>query len=196
MNSLLIKGVMGSSLALALLAAGAAQAGTLTGVTFALANNAPSAVTTATFQFKTETALAPGTFHNAPYLELPGFSLNTDAACTGVTMTVDGVPRVPNFCAISVGSAIGVQTNAGISAGAIVVVSIPVTNPATIGLKTTSFFRTSATPGNAVIDAPAAQPSVTIVAAVPTLSEWAMILFGLLLAGGAALYIQRRQMAV
>ncbi|WP_426039366.1 IPTL-CTERM sorting domain-containing protein [Brevundimonas sp. DC300-4] len=30
-------------------------------------------------------------------------------------------------------------------------------------------------------------------AAVPTLSEWAMILFGLMLAGGAALYIQRRQ---
>ncbi|WP_298159215.1 Ig domain-containing protein [Brevundimonas sp.] len=29
---------------------------------------------------------------------------------------------------------------------------------------------------------------------VPTLSEWAMILFGLLLAGGAALYIQRRQL--
>ena len=32
-------------------------------------------------------------------------------------------------------------------------------------------------------------------AAVPTLSEWAMILFGLILAGGAALYIQRRQKA-
>lgn len=33
-------------------------------------------------------------------------------------------------------------------------------------------------------------------ASVPTLSEWAMILFGLLLAGSAALYIQRRQPAV
>lgn len=31
-------------------------------------------------------------------------------------------------------------------------------------------------------------------APVPTLSEWAMILFGLLMAGGAALYIQRRRM--
>ena len=30
-------------------------------------------------------------------------------------------------------------------------------------------------------------------ATVPTLSEWALILFGLILAGGAALYIQRRQ---
>lgn len=38
--------------------------------------------------------------------------------------------------------------------------------------------------------------TVNFVAAapVPTLSEWAMILFGLVLAGGAALYIQRRQM--
>lgn len=34
------------------------------------------------------------------------------------------------------------------------------------------------------------------VAAVPTLSEWALIVFGLMLAGGAALYLQRREMAV
>ncbi len=32
-------------------------------------------------------------------------------------------------------------------------------------------------------------------AAIPTMSEWAMIFFSVLLAGGAALYIQRRQMA-
>lgn len=32
-------------------------------------------------------------------------------------------------------------------------------------------------------------------AAVPTLSEWALILLGLTLAGGAAIYIQRRQLA-
>lgn len=36
----------------------------------------------------------------------------------------------------------------------------------------------------------------TPVAAVPTLTEWAMILFGLSLAGGAALAIQRRRLAV
>lgn len=34
------------------------------------------------------------------------------------------------------------------------------------------------------------------VAPVPTLSEWAMIMFGLVLSGGAAVYIQRRQLAV
>ena len=32
--------------------------------------------------------------------------------------------------------------------------------------------------------------------AVPTMSEWAMILFGLILASGAALYIQRRKLVV
>lgn len=37
---------------------------------------------------------------------------------------------------------------------------------------------------------------VAAAAAVPTLSEWAMILFGLVLAGGAALVIQRRRMAL
>lgn len=36
--------------------------------------------------------------------------------------------------------------------------------------------------------------SLVPVAPVPTLSEWAMILLGLMLAGGAAFYIQRRQM--
>ena len=36
---------------------------------------------------------------------------------------------------------------------------------------------------------------VAAAVAVPTLSEWAMILFGLILAGGAALYVQRRQFA-
>jgi hypothetical protein len=30
---------------------------------------------------------------------------------------------------------------------------------------------------------------------VPTMTEWAMILLGLMLAGGAAVLIQRRQMA-
>ena len=32
-------------------------------------------------------------------------------------------------------------------------------------------------------------------APIPTLSEWAMILFGMILAGGAALFVQRRQTA-
>lgn len=39
-------------------------------------------------------------------------------------------------------------------------------------------------------------PVAVAPAAIPTMSEWAMIFFGVLLAGGAALYIQRRQMAV
>ena len=41
-------------------------------------------------------------------------------------------------------------------------------------------------PGEVTIRAPGPAP-------VPTLSEWAMILFGTVLAGGAALYLQRRR---
>lgn len=37
-------------------------------------------------------------------------------------------------------------------------------------------------------------PTAVAPAPVPTMAEWAMILFGLSLAGGAALYIQRRRM--
>lgn len=36
-------------------------------------------------------------------------------------------------------------------------------------------------------------PTVTVPAPVPTMSEWAMILLGTIMAGGAALYVQRRQ---
>lgn len=42
---------------------------------------------------------------------------------------------------------------------------------------------------------PTATPVVTPVAQIPTMTEWAMILFGTILAGGAALYIQRRKLA-
>lgn len=44
------------------------------------------------------------------------------------------------------------------------------------------------------VAAGAAANDVVVVAPVPTMSEWAMILLGLMLAGGAAVYIQRRQM--
>ncbi len=40
-----------------------------------------------------------------------------------------------------------------------------------------------------IVGVPAAAP-------VPTLSEWAMILLGVIMAGGAALYIQRRRLVV
>ncbi|WGM32912.1 IPTL-CTERM sorting domain-containing protein [Brevundimonas sp. NIBR11] len=38
-----------------------------------------------------------------------------------------------------------------------------------------------------------ANPTLTVTAPVPTMSEWALILFGTVLAGGAALYVQRRR---
>ena len=50
---------------------------------------------------------------------------------------------------------------------------------------------TRAGAGEVILTYTAAPP-----APVPTLSEWAMILFGTILAGGAALYIQRRRFTV
>lgn len=57
-------------------------------------------------------------------------------------------------------------------------------------------YRATWTFRNGVLTSGTGPTLVAAAAAVPTLSEWAMILFGLMLAGGAALYIQRRQLAV
>ena len=68
-----------------------------------------------------------------------------------------------------------------------------VTGPGSCNNTTQDVGSSQASAGAPVVtSAPAAVP----VAAVPTMTEWAMILFGLLLAGGAALYIQRRQQFV
>jgi hypothetical protein len=50
--------------------------------------------------------------------------------------------------------------------------------------------------GNSQGSAPRTLTIVQTPAPVPTLSEWAMILLGLMLAGGAAIYLQRRQQLV
>lgn len=50
--------------------------------------------------------------------------------------------------------------------------------------------------GSAALSNAPSTVSVTSVANVPTMTEWAMILFGTILAGGAALYIQRRRQFV
>lgn len=53
-------------------------------------------------------------------------------------------------------------------------------------------------PNSSAVDriAPTSVALSSGVAAVPTMSEWAMILFGTILAGGAALYVQRRRFSV
>lgn len=47
---------------------------------------------------------------------------------------------------------------------------------------------------NPSVDAVFSATFVSAAAPVPTMSEWAMILFGIVLAGAAALYLQRRRM--
>lgn len=50
--------------------------------------------------------------------------------------------------------------------------------------------------GSSLNGAPRTLTIVQAAAPVPTLSQWTMILLGVVLAGGTALYLQRRQMAV
>jgi len=68
--------------------------------------------------------------------------------------------------------------------------SISATAPAGTGTVNVTVI----TPGGTSATAGTGDDFTYLPAAVPTLSEWAMILFGLLLAGGAALFIQRRQL--
>ena len=49
---------------------------------------------------------------------------------------------------------------------------------------------------NTCCDTPFQIYEVATPALVPTMSEWAMILMGVVFAGGAAVYIQRRRLAV
>lgn len=88
-------------------------------------------------------------------------------------------------------------STAGFASGASATFSLTTQlSPATVGAFSNTATITSAaadpTPGNnstTDVDTAVAAPS----APVPTLTEWTMILFGGLLAGGAALHLQRRR---
>ncbi|MGO4410335.1 MULTISPECIES: DUF11 domain-containing protein [unclassified Brevundimonas] len=90
-------------------------------------------------------------------------------------------------------------STAGFASGASATFSLTTQlSPAAVGAFSNTATITSATadptPGNnsaADVDTAVAAPP----APVPTLTEWAMILFGLVLAGGAALHLQRRRAA-
>ncbi|MNR47677.1 hypothetical protein D3C85_1668080 [compost metagenome] len=67
-----------------------------------------------------------------------------------------------------------------------------ITNPATPGSYPFSFETTS---GGFLIGEASATLSIAAPAPIPTMTEWAMILLGVLLAGSATLMIQKRRLA-
>jgi len=94
--------------------------------------------------------------------------LNTSGATVDITLNADGL------------SAVNAARGGEISFGF-------VSSPNNSSIDGVFGLSTDITPRQLILTTPAT---------IPTLSEWAMILFGLSLAGGAALYIQRRQTTV
>ncbi len=130
-------------------------------------------------------------------LKLPATFTVADPSpsCALITVTVDGAPASLVGCGkgLGAGEAFTRMANA-IPNGAQVRVtygSALITNAPTPGTYPIHVMTTSGgfEIGEAVTSLTLAAPTP-----IPTLSEWAMIAMGLTLAGGAALYIQRRRL--
>lgn len=190
--------------ALLSLTATSAFAGTLTNASLTLSNTAPSQPTELNIEFTTATALDGSTLsNNLFYGRLDGLGIQTGTNLCGSTIivTVNDAPFAGPFSGCYTFSSNGVQiilsatqTVATNSKVKIRVDQSLVTTPAAAGTYTPAKFATQLSSGT-VLDAPLTNPSYTITAPtpVPTLSEWAMILFGTVLAGAAALTIHRRR---
>ncbi len=184
----------------------AAHAGTLTNVDITLSNTVVSSPTSVTMSYTTATTLTGGTNNNNLLRAvLTGVTFGAASCGPNLVVTADGtnINSRLNFCQTFGAGGIQLRLAPGetISAGAEIEVTLAssvVTTGAAPGVYPVSFFFT-ATDGGAAIDSPAVTPGVTLVstppAPVPTLSDWAVISLGLLLAGGAALTIQQRRFA-
>jgi hypothetical protein len=182
--------------------AGSASAGTLSNASVTLSASNVSTPTTLTVAYTTETAMGSGSNTNILIAAFPGLALS-DGACTNgeVAVSVGGTPLVGAFpiCGLYNGNSIQISLPSGVTvpSGSNVVVTIPSTRASTgptLGSYSAN-MRTAQSSGVAV-DTPVTAPTYSFGAAptpVPTMTEWAMILFGAFLAGAAALDIQRRR---
>lgn len=181
--------------------AGAASAGTLTNASVTLSASDVSTPTTVTTAYTTATEMGTGLNSNILIASFAGLALSAGNCSNGeVTVSVGGTPLVGAFpiCTLFSGNSIQISLPTGVTvpAGSNVVVAIPNTRASTgptIGTYSAT-LRTAQSSGTAV-DTPATAPTYSFGSApapVPTMTEWAMILFGAVLAGGAALFIQRR----
>lgn len=181
--------------------AGTASAGTLTNASVTLSGSEVSTPTTVTAAYTTETAMGSGANSNILIANFAGLAFSGGACTNGeVTVSVGGTPLVGSFpiCGLYSGNSIQISLPTGVTvaAGSNVVVTIPNTRASTgptLGTYSVN-LRTAQSSGTAV-DTPATAPTYSFGSAptpVPTMTEWAMILFGAILAGGAAIFVQRR----
>lgn len=118
----------------------------------------------------------------------PGnWNYTTDTGCSGGNLGNNG------------GSSTVSLTNLGVSAGGTCTINFTFrpANAGVFGLSASTVTYTGGDNASPKVLTAGVRPTLTVTAPtpVPTLSEWAMILLGTILAGGAALYIQRRQVA-
>lgn len=190
--------------AAASLIAGAASAGTLTNASVTLSTSNVSTPTTVAAAYTTETAMGTGQNTNIIIASFPGLVFSNGTCTNGeVSVSVGGTPISGTYpiCGLFGGNSVQVSLPTGVTvpASSDVVVTIPssrASTGATFGTYSAS-IRTAASSG-AAIDVPATAPSYSFglapaPAPVPTMTEWAMILFAMMLAGGAALHLQRRR---
>jgi len=120
---------------------------------------------------------------------------NPSGNCAQIAVTVDGAPASIMECGRGGAGELFARMNDPIPDGATVRViysSSLIVNPAAPGPYLFLFETTS---GGVIIGEASATLSIAAPAPIPTMTEWAMILLGVLLAGSAALMIQRRRMA-
>lgn len=115
----------------------------------------------------------------------PPFSANTVNYTASVGSSTTSVTVTPTVAdGSSTVTVNGVPVTSGNASGAIALA---------VGSNTITTSVTSIDLTNKVYTLTVSRPGAPAV--IPTLSEWALILFGLILVGGATLQLQRRQMA-
>lgn len=180
--------------------ASAADAAELQNVSVELSSNYTSQATTLTINYRTVTSLDPHLM--LAHIRMAGIVL-TNGPCSngGVTIKLDNV-AIPlsdlSHCSLFSAEALQINTRSGLTIPANTLVTLIIdssrfqTGP-TAGTHSFTVFGTANTLGN-IIDGKTPKPSITLVTpSVPTLGEWAMILFGSVLAGAGALWIARRK---
>lgn len=144
--------------------------------------------------------LSRGSFLDSGYidLDLPNTftTVNPAGNCNAlIHVKVEGVPATIENCGSNGNGSFYTKITGTIPDGASVEVAYAsslIVNSATVGPHSIHVQTTS---GGEYVGEATVVVTLLPPAAIPTLSEWAMILFGTVLAGGAALFIQRRRTA-
>jgi hypothetical protein len=179
-----------------------AAAGALTNTSVTLSTANVSTPTTVTIAYTTETAMGTGSNTNILIGAFPGLAFTTGNCTNGeITLSVDGAPVGGTFpiCGLYGGNSIQVSLPTGVTvpAGANVVVTVP-NSRASTGSTGGTYSATIITAQSSGAAVDTATPAPTYAfgaapAAVPTMTEWAMMILAMLLAGGAAVILQRRR---